>query len=92
MVGFYGFTWIYKPTRFMWHVRFLLSQHIAARSNGRFGAGGRVPPEPQAGRELWMTGRGDGQIREDFGHSDGGKTCSYCRRRSTVLVRQLLGV
>ena len=31
----------------------------SSRSNGRFGAGGRVPPEPQPGRELWMTGRGD---------------------------------
>mmetsp|Transcript_16662 Transcript_16662/g.28306 ORF Transcript_16662/g.28306 Transcript_16662/m.28306 type:complete len:207 (-) Transcript_16662:43-663(-) len=30
-------------------------------SNGRFGAGGRVPLEPQPGRELWMTGRGGGQ-------------------------------
>lgn len=28
------------------------------RSNGRFGAGGRVAPEPQPGREIWMTGRG----------------------------------
>ncbi|CAE7722452.1 unnamed protein product, partial [Symbiodinium sp. CCMP2456] len=30
-------------------------------SNGAFGAGGRIPPEPQKGRELWMMGRGGGQ-------------------------------
>ena len=32
------------------------------RSNGRFGAGGRVPLEPQPGREVWMTGRGESKV------------------------------
>ena len=40
-----------------------LQHHHSWRSNGRFGAGGRVAPEPQPGREIWMTGRGRSRKR-----------------------------
>ena len=48
-----------------------LHQPTCSRSNGRFGAGGRVPLEPQPGRELWMTGRGDG-FRDEFRFENAG--------------------